>query len=136
MTVRRDNDPLAICARGAYLGALGAVTIASLSPAGWVPRVLYSYHLEHFAAFYLLSVSMAAARYKTSTARLAIDLVVLACVLEGLRLFSPSHRNNVPEDWVSDLGGITAALAAMFVSTIRTSFAASPFTPEGRAGSA
>ncbi|MGZ6011330.1 MAG: hypothetical protein ACXWK0_05800, partial [Caulobacteraceae bacterium] len=61
--LRKDNDALAMIARVAFLLVVAGLCFASLAPSGWMPRVFYSYHLEHFAAFYLVALSMAAARY-------------------------------------------------------------------------
>jgi hypothetical protein len=120
--MRKDNDPLAMVARAAFLALAAAICFASLAPSGWLPRVLYSYHLEHFAAFYLVALSMAAARYRASVYRVMMDIAVLATVLEGLRLFIPSHQLYVAEDWVADLGGALAALSPIVVGDFRRSF--------------
>ncbi|MEI9891056.1 MAG: hypothetical protein WDN45_11245 [Caulobacteraceae bacterium] len=120
--MRRDNDPLAIAARSAFLVLVGAICFASLAPSGWMPHVLYSYHLEHFAAFYLVALSMAAARYRANVHRVMIDIAILATALEGMRLFIPSHQLYVAEDWVADLGGALAALAPIVIGDFRKSF--------------
>jgi hypothetical protein len=120
--LRKDNDPLAMFARVAFLLVVAAICFASLAPSGWMPRVLYSYHLEHFAAFYLVALSMAAARYRANVYRVMTDIAVLATVLEGVRLFIPSHQLYVLEDWVADLGGSLAALAPILIGDFRKSF--------------
>ena len=120
--LRKDNDPLAMIARAAFLVIIAALCFASLAPAGWLPRVLYSYHLEHFAAFYLVALSMAAARYRANVYRVMTDIAILATVLEGLRLFIPSHQLYVAEDWVADLGGALAALSPIVIGDFRRSF--------------
>lgn len=120
--MRPANDPLAMIARASFLIIVGAICFASLAPAGWMPRVLYSYHLEHFAAFYLVALSMAAARSRRSGQRLLLDTLTLATALEGVRLFIPSHQLNVAEDWVSDVGGVLAALAPVAIGEFRTTF--------------
>jgi hypothetical protein len=120
--MRKDNHPLAMLARVAFLVVAAAICFASLAPSGWMPRVLYSYHLEHFAAFYLVALSMAAARYRANVYRVMLDIAVLATVLEGLRLFIPSHQLFVAEDWVADLGGALAALSPIVIADFRKSF--------------
>jgi len=120
--LRKDNDPLAMFARVAFLLVVAALCFASLAPSGWMPRVLYSYHLEHFAAFYLVALSMAAARYRANVYRVMIDITVLATALEGVRLFIPSHQLYVVEDWVADLGGALAALTPILIGDFRKSF--------------
>ncbi len=131
--MRQDTDLLAVVARAAFLVMFVAICFASLAPAGWMPRVLYSYHLEHFAAFYLVALTMAAARYRTSAYRVLLDVTVLATVLEGVRLFIPSHQLYVAEDWTADIGGALAALIPVLVGGFRMSFTR-PDKPEGAAG--
>ncbi len=127
--MRRDSDTLAVVARAAFLLMVVAICFASLAPAGWMPRVLYSYHLEHFAAFYLVALAMAAARYRTSVYRVLLDVTVLASMLEAVRLFSPSHRLYVAEDWTADVGGAMAALTPILIGNFRKSFIP-PVQPE------
>ena len=121
-TVRRDDDPLAMAARATFLGLIAAISIASLAPTAWIPHLLYSYHLEHFAAFYLMALSMAAARYRAGLTRVLLDVVVLASLLEGVRAFTPAHQLTAAEDWVADLGGAMAALTPILVAKFRRSF--------------
>ena len=121
--MRRDCDTLAIVARASLLLMIAAICFASLAPAGWMPRVLYSYHLEHFAAFYLVALAMAAARYRTSVYRVLLDVTVLATMLEAVRLFIPSHQLYVAEDWIADVGGALAALTPILIGNFRKSFA-------------
>jgi hypothetical protein len=120
--LRKDNDPLAMVARAGFLLVVAGLCFASLAPSGWMPRVLYSYHLEHFAAFYLVALSMAAARYRANVYRVMTDIAVLATLLEGVRLFIPSHQLYVVEDWVADLGGALAALSPIVIGDFRKSF--------------
>jgi hypothetical protein len=121
-TVRRDNDPLAVAARVAFLGLIVAVSFASLAPTTWIPHLLYSYHLEHFAAFYLMALSMAAARYRAGLNRVLLDVVILASLMEGVRAFTPAHQLTAVEDWIADLGGGLAALTPIMVGKFRVSF--------------
>ncbi len=120
--LRKDNDPLAMVARASFLLVVAGLCFASLAPSGWLPRVLYSYHLEHFAAFYLVALSMAAARYRANVYRVMVDVVILATLLEGVRLFIPTHQLFVVEDWVADLGGALAALTPIVIGDFRKSF--------------
>lgn len=120
--MRKDDDPMAKAARLAFVLLGGVICFASLAPAGWMPRLLWSYHLEHFAAFYLVTLSMIAARYRVRVYRSLIDVAVLATVLEALRLFIPAHQLSVAEDWAADLGGTLAAVAPFVVADFRRSF--------------
>jgi hypothetical protein len=128
--MRKDNDLLAICARAGFLLLTASLCFASLAPAGWLPRLFYSYHLEHFAAFYLVTLAMIAARYRAKIRQLLGDVLVLASVLEGLRLFIPSHQFSVFEDWMADLGGVLAALAPVLAVDFRRSFRSRPPSAE------
>jgi hypothetical protein len=120
--MRPDSSPLAVLARSLLLLIVVVVSFASLAPGNLIPRVFYSYHLEHFAAFYFVALAMAAARYRVSVSRVLLDGALMATVLEGARLFTPSHQFYVAEDWVADLGGTLAALAPIIVGDFRRSF--------------
>jgi hypothetical protein len=125
-TGRADNDVLAIGARVTFLAVIAGVGFASLAPIAWVPRLLFSYHLEHFAAFYLMALCMAAARYRTQLHRILLDVTVLASLLEGVRAFTPAHQLSAAEDWFADVGGGLAALVPFLVSGFRHSFSPPP----------
>ena len=124
--LRRDDDPLAMAARAVFLTLIAAVSFASLAPVAWVPHVLYSYHLEHFAAFYVMAASMAAARYRANLSRVLLDMLILASVLEGVRFFTPQHELSATEDWFCDLGGSLAALGPILIADFRKSFGHRP----------
>ena len=119
-----DGGLLAILARLSFLGAALAIVVAVFLPSDLVPHFAHSHYLEHFAAFYLVALSMAAARYRANVYRVMTDIAILATVLEGLRLFIPSHQLYVAEDWVADLGGALAALAPIVIGDFRKSFRA------------
>ena len=123
---RKDNDPLAIGARLLFLSLIAATTFASLAPVSWLPHLLYSYHLEHFAAFYVMAFAMAAARYRTRLFVILRDVVVLASLLEAIRAFTPAHQLYAAEDWVCDIGGALAALSPILIGEFRKSFAPRP----------
>jgi hypothetical protein len=134
---REDSSPLAILARVLMVVTVAAICLASLAPSQLIPRFLYSYHLEHFAAFYLVALSMAAARYRLSVPRVLLDVALLATVLEGARLFTPSRQLYVAEDWVADLGGAMAALSPVLIGDFRRSFTRPPaerFAPDATPG--
>jgi hypothetical protein len=121
--MRNDSSGVAIMARVFLVAVIAAVGLASLAPPGVLPRFLYSYHLEHFAAFYLVALAMAAGRYRAGAFRLLMDVGLLATVLEGVRLFTPGRQLYVAEDWCSDIGGALAALVPLAVADFRRSFA-------------
>src|SRR5665213_1841847 len=70
-----DSGLWAVATRVGLVAVLAAVGYASL-PGRRVPRLLYSYHLEHFAAFYLAAL-IAAAAFPRSRLR-NIGIVALA----------------------------------------------------------
>jgi len=129
MMTRRDSDPLAIAARVTFLSVIALVTFASLAPVRWVPHPLYSFHLEHFAAFYVMAVAMAAARYRAHLNRVLLDAVILASLLEGVRAFTPAHQLSAAEDWIADVGGALAALVPVLVGDFRRTFGHEPEGP-------
>ncbi len=128
--MRTDSSVLAVLARVILLTVIAAVGFASLAPIGWTPHFLYSSHLQHFAAFYLLALAAAAARYRTGLYRVLLDVALMATVLEGVRLFNPSRQFYVAEDWIADLGGALAALAPIMIGDFRRSFARPPDPPQ------
>jgi hypothetical protein len=124
--MREDSSAMAILARTILVAAISALAVASLAPSGFFPKVLYSYHLEHFAAFYGVTLAMAAGRYRAGVYRLLLDAGLLASVLEGVRLFTPLRQLYVAQDWVSDVGGAMAALAPIAIADFRRSFERGP----------
>ena len=121
-TFRRDNSALAIGARAAFLMLIVVVCVASLAPVSWFPRVLDSHHLEHFAAFYLIALSMAAARYRTTINRVLMDGGILASVIAIVSIFIPAHSEAAWPNWIAEIGGILAALCPIMVAEFRDSF--------------
>ncbi len=87
------------------------------------PHLLYSYHLEHFAAAYVLALAAAAAFVKRNPLRLCVALWIAALGVELLRLTQAQHRDYSLQDWFADAGGVIAALAPMYIATFRESFA-------------
>jgi hypothetical protein len=119
---RRDDNLLGIAARSAAVVCAVAVTFASLGPASWLPRLLYSNNLEHFAAFYVVALALYAARYRAPAHRVFRDAAIFATVLEVAKLVTPGPRPASFEHWVADLGGILAATAPLVVGAFRRSF--------------
>jgi hypothetical protein len=111
--------PLAILARLAFLGALLAVVVAVFLPPHLVPRFSQSEHLEHFAAFYVVLVTAHAALPQTPLRRVATGLAIFASVLESTHLLGGAELHPVIENWVADMGGITAAMAPIVVERFR-----------------
>jgi len=120
---RRDDNVLAIAARAVAVVCAIAVTFASLGPANWLPRLLYSNNLEHFAAFYVVALAFYAARYRAPLLRVLRDAAVFATLLEAAKLVTPGPRPASFDHWIADLGGILAASAPLLVGAFRRAFA-------------
>ncbi len=123
-TFLADSALPAIFMRALSLAATLVLVTASLAPN--VPQLLYSFHLEHFAAFYVVTLLAAAARYRTRLRRLAIDILLLAAALELIRGFTPAHRLTSAEDFVADVGGMLAAMAPLVIARFRDLFSPTP----------
>jgi hypothetical protein len=122
---RLDNHPFAVAARVMAVGAAVTVTFASLGPISVLPKLLYSNNLEHFAAFYVVTLTLYAARYRARLARVVLDSIVFATILEAARLVMPGPRPANFEHWMADLGGILAAAAPVVAAGFRRSFLSS-----------
>jgi hypothetical protein len=92
---------------------------ASLGPAQYVPRLLSSYHLEHFLAFYALGLLAAAALPRLRLIYLGLALVAIAAGLELVRTVIPPHQLAAAPDFVADVGGVFAALLPLLVGRFR-----------------
>ena len=118
-----DSGLWAVAARLAFLLAIAAVMFASLAPVGWVPRLLFSRHLEHFAAFYIAALLAAAAMPRAKPIRLGAGLALFAAALELVRMVPSQHRIWGIADWQADFGGILAALVPIMAEKFRSQFA-------------
>ena len=117
-----DDHIVAIGARIATVAVAIALTVASFCPPTWLPRLLYSNNLEHFAAFYILALTLAAARYRSRMTVIMRDAALLATALEAARWILPGPRQGNIDHWMADLGGILAAAAPFVVAGFRRSF--------------
>ncbi len=113
-----DSGLLGVIARLALIGSAAAVLVATVYRA---PHVIYSYNLEHFAAFYLVSVIAAVANPHTRLRRLAAYLVAFAVLAEGVRLFW-ALPEIVLQRCSADIGGMMAAYVPMFAYRLRRRF--------------
>ena len=117
-----DNGWWAVTARLAFLFSLVAVAFAALAPAGWVPRLLFSRHLEHFAAFYVATVLASAALPRARLMRIGLGMVLFAVALELIRVAPSQARGWAIEAGQADIGGILAALAPIVAERFRSWF--------------
>jgi len=118
-----DNHAFAISARTAAVACALAIIVASLGPSSWLPHLLYSNNLEHFAAFYVVALAFSAARYRSPLVRVLRDVAILATVLEVAKWILPGPRKANFDHWIADLGGILALAAPMIIASFRSSFA-------------
>ena len=121
-----DSHAFAISARAAALVCALAIVVASLGPSTWLPHLLYSNNLEHFAAFYVVALAFSAARYRAPLVRVLRDVAFLATALEAAKWVLPGPRKANFDHWIADIGGILALAAPMIVASFRNSFAPRP----------
>jgi hypothetical protein len=114
-----ETHPVAILSRAALILAFIALATASLIKP---PRLFYSYHAQHFAAFYVLSLTTALAVKRRTVIDLGLRLALFAVVFELARALSPLHADTNALDWFADAAGIFAALAPMLGQKIRQRF--------------
>ena len=103
MTDSAYSQSLAILARsGSVLSAAG-IMFCVFAPHWVVPRIVYSYHVEHFAAFFLLATLASAASPKRPLGELCVVLALFAGLTEIARLLPSTHRlynlENLACDW-------------------------------------
>jgi hypothetical protein len=114
-----ETHPIAVLSRVALLLAVLALLAASfIKP----PRLLYSYHAQHFAAFYVLSFAVALTIKRRTLIGLGVRLAVFAVAFEAARSLSPLHASTTFLDWFADAAGILGALAPMLGQKIRQRF--------------
>ena len=117
-----DTGPLAVLARLGFLGAVVAIPIAVFLPPSIVPELLHSHYLEHFAAFYVALLAGLAAMPRLRLRRVATGFFLFATVLESSHLFAGAQVKPLIDNWVADLGGLSAAGAPLVVERFRRRF--------------
>jgi len=116
-----NPTPWMIAALAASAWGLVAVAFASLAPPSLIPHIFYSYHVEHFAAFYVLGAIASAGLPRQSLTTLSLGLIAFAIVLEVIRMLTPTHRLTSAEDLVCDIAGVMAAYAPILIGRFRDS---------------
>ncbi len=119
-----DTGRMAVAARLGFVLVVFGVITASLAPATIVPRMLYSYHLEHFAAFYLVALVTAAALPRVRLRKILIWLMVFSALLECGRVFLGARELSSSQNLFADVGGMWAALAPIVIGRFRDRFRA------------
>jgi hypothetical protein len=114
-----ETHPIAVLSRVAFILSLAALLIASLIKP---PRLFYSYHAQHFAAFYVLSLATALTVKRKSVISLGLHLALFAVVFELARALAPRHADTNALDWFADAAGIVGALVPMMAQKLRERF--------------
>lgn len=117
-----DSGPLAVLARLTLLGAVAAIVIAVFLPPWMVPQFVRSHYLEHFAAFYVLALMGLAAFPRARLRNIGLVIGVFASLLEATHLFSGAPLRPLIDNWVADLGGLSAAAAPVVIERFRRRF--------------
>jgi Na+/H+-dicarboxylate symporter len=94
-------------------------TTAALAGLTWGPTNLFSYHIEHFLAFYIISILAAAGLPRVRLHQITLALMLMALILATVRLVIPQHRFADAEDLAADIAGIAAAIGPIIVGRIR-----------------
>jgi len=121
-----NPTPWMIAALAASAWGLVAVAFASLAPPNVVPHIFYSFHVEHFVAFYLLAAMAAAGLPRQNLTTLSLGLIAFAVVLEVIRMLTPIHRLSSAEDLICDIGGVLAAFMPILIGRFRESLTGGP----------
>jgi hypothetical protein len=114
-----ETHPIAVLSRVALILTLCALCIASLIKP---PRLFYSYHAQHFAAFYVLTLATVLTVKRRPVISLGLHLGLFAVVFELARALSPLHAQTNALDWFADAAGIVAALVPMLAQKLRARF--------------
>ena len=117
-----DSGPLAVLARLSLLGAVAAIVVAVFLPPWMVPQFARSHYLEHFAAFYVVTLAALAAAPQGPLRRIASGFVLFATLLESTHLLAGAALQPLIRNWVADMGGLAAALAPVVVERFRRRF--------------
>lgn len=117
-----DDGPLAVLARLAFLGSIVAITAAVFLPRAMIPQVLRSHYLEHFAAFYIAALCGLAAMPRTRLRRVGAGFLLFATALEATHLIAGAAFAPLVDNWVADLGGLSAAAAPVVAERFRRRF--------------
>jgi len=117
-----DTGPLAVLARLVFLGALLAIVVTVFLPRSMVPQFVRSHYLEHFAAFYVVTLFAIAAMPRSRLRRIGTRFVIFAVLLESTHLLARAPIWPLIDNWVADMGGLAAAFAPVVVERFRRRF--------------
>ncbi|MBX3483517.1 hypothetical protein [Phenylobacterium sp.] len=117
-----STGPLAVLARAGFLIAVLAIVLAVVLPPRFVPDFVHSLYLQHFAAFYVVSLLHLAASPRTRISAIALRVVAFATVMESFHLLTGARVRPLIDNWAADVGGLAAALAPIAVARFRRRF--------------
>jgi hypothetical protein len=122
MVIQTRSSGLKLWTLAALAGlawALIALAYASLAPSSAVPQIFHNYHVEHFAAFYVVALLSAAALPTVNLLRIGVVLSLIAGGFALFRILELVDKVFYVEDLACDLGGILAAFAPIVVGRLR-----------------
>ena len=117
-----DTGPLAVLARLSFLLAAATMAAAVLLTPSARPKVLHSHNLEHFAAFYVMTLAALAALPRARLRRVVVGVGCFAAVLESVRYIAGGPFSPALDNWVADIGGVVAGIAPILVERFRRRF--------------
>ncbi|MEO8113678.1 MAG: hypothetical protein ABI655_04805 [Phenylobacterium sp.] len=120
-----DTGPLVAISRLAFLGAFGTIVVMMFVLRD-APDFVHSHYLQHFAAFYVATLCALAALPRARIRSLVTGVAVFATGLEAVHLFFGPPAWGLVDNWVADLGGVTAAVVPVVVDRFRRRFPRPP----------
>jgi hypothetical protein len=105
-----------IGARLFFVASSCVIIVASLISA---PRILYSYHVSHFAVLYVLSLATLAAFPGWAPLKTFWRLMGFVTALSLARVIFRHHVEANFFDWIADVSGILGGLAPLVVQHMR-----------------
>jgi hypothetical protein len=98
-----------------------AIAATALVPTQSAPRLFNSRAAEHFAAAYLATLFCAAGFRARRLSWLVCILASLAVIMEALKFLVPGQNIPSAQAFASDIAGIFAAVAPLYVRRLRAS---------------
>ena len=110
------RETLGVAGRVLFVACACGVIVASLFGA---PRLLYSYHVSHFALLYVFTLATLAAFPDWGVLKAFWRLVGLMSVLGVARVLIRHQLETNFLDWIADLSGILGGLAPVALQRVR-----------------
>ena len=114
-----NTGPIAVATRVVFLAAGLTVLVAALGPHQFKPRLVGHYHLQRFAAWYLLSGMAAAAFPRLRLRWMALALIVFALGAEFTRALPRPFTSGFKDNVYADIGGIYALMFPLILARWR-----------------